>query len=151
MDVGWPVRWLKGVKSGLGDRICNDQTFAIWPQMSGRCPHRRSEGGGGGPSPPPFHKNWSEKATKRINFSKFSCTTTFEISPPTLLKSSDRACLQLLSIILMGSVSVYYCKRLELAKEPDNYLTSTFGGGRPTNKFSVSCLKAQLLKGPSKS
>ena len=28
--------------------------------------------GGGGPSPPPFHKNWSEKATKRVNFSKFS-------------------------------------------------------------------------------
>ena len=46
---------------------------------------KKSEGGGGGPSPPPF----SQKLVKI-----FLNTTTFEISPP-LLKSSDRAWLQL--------------------------------------------------------
>ena len=69
-------------------------------------------GGSGGPSPPPFHKNWSEKATKRVNFSKFSWTQQhLKSRPPPLLKSSDRAWQRYIHslIVLRGGGALIVC------------------------------------------
>ena len=41
--------------------------------------------------PPPFHKNWSEKATKRVNFSKFSSSGRMfpPFPPPERLRGGE--------------------------------------------------------------
>ena len=57
------------------------------------CRHRRSEGGRRSLAPPPFSQKVVWKCNREGPFFKiFLNTTTFEISPPPLWKSSDRAC-----------------------------------------------------------